>query len=254
MEYSINKFAKLAGVSTRTLRYYDEIGLLMPHRVSTNGYRIYGRAEVDHLQQILFYRELGIPLEEIRTILGAENYEALSSLQSHLDALLDRREQINRLIQNVENTISSVEGERTMKDIEKFEGFKKELVSENEKKYGKEIREKYGDETIDESNQKLMGLTEEKYKEVQDLSERINTLLKQAVEEGDPAGEAAQKACELHKAWLMTFWKKYTREAHRGLATMYVEDPRFSKYYEDIAPGGAAFLRDAIEIFCGSDV
>lgn len=141
-----------------------------------------------------------------------------------------------------------------MKDSEKFEGFKKDLVSENEKKYGKEIRGKYKDAVIDESNQKMLGLTKERYEEAQDLSERINTLLRQAVEEGNPAGVTAQKVCELHKEWLMTYWKKYTREAHRGLAVMYVEDPRFSKYYEDVVPGGAVFLRDAIEIFCGIDV
>ena len=141
-----------------------------------------------------------------------------------------------------------------MKDSEKFEGFKRDLVSENEKKYGKEIREKYGDAAIDESNQKMMDLSKEGYEEVQVLSERINTLLKQAVEEGDPAGVTAQTVCELHKKWLMSYWKKYTKEAHRGLAAMYVEDPRFSKYYEDIVPGGAAFLRDSIEIFCKGDL
>ena len=141
-----------------------------------------------------------------------------------------------------------------MKDIEKFEGFKKELVSENEKKYGKEIREKYGNKTIDGSNAKLMELTKERYQEVQELSEKMIALLKQAVEEGDPAGVTSQTVCELHKEWLMTLWNTYSKEAHRGLATMYAEDPRFAKYYDDIVPGGAVFLRDAIEIFCANDV
>lgn len=91
MEYTVNRLAKMAGVSTRTLRYYDEIGLLQPSRISSNGYRIYGRKGVDRLQQILFYRELGVPLEEIKRILSSEDFDGLAALESHLTALQARR-------------------------------------------------------------------------------------------------------------------------------------------------------------------
>ena len=87
MEYSINKLAKLSGVSTRTLRYYDEIGLLSPKRISSNGYRVYGQKEVDLLQQILFYRELGVPLDKIKNIIWSKGYDCISALQGHLSAL-----------------------------------------------------------------------------------------------------------------------------------------------------------------------
>ena len=137
-----------------------------------------------------------------------------------------------------------------MTDKEKFEGFKKNLIDENEKKYGREIRAAFGDQAVDDSNARLMGLTPEKYAEVQDLSQQINQALKQALEQGDPAGETAQKVCEMHKKWLSFFWKNYTKEAHMGLAQTYVDDPRFRKYYDDIAPGCAEFLRDAIMIYC----
>ena len=124
MEYTVSKLAELAGVSPRTLRYYDEIGLLSPTRISSNGYRIYGQKEVDRLQQIL-YRELGVPLDEIGRVLTAKNFDGLSALQNHLAGLLERREQLELLIANVEKTIKAMKGEIIMTDKEKFEGFLK---------------------------------------------------------------------------------------------------------------------------------
>jgi len=170
MEYSINKLAKLAGVSTRTLRYYDEIGLLSPERISSNGYRVYGQKEVDLLQQILFYRELGVSLDEIKNIVWSKDYDGISALQGHLFALKAKKEQIEQLITNVEKTIAASKGEITMSNKEKFEGFKQKMLDENEKLYGKEIREKFGDAVVEASNAKMMGLTAEQYEKVQNLS------------------------------------------------------------------------------------
>jgi len=250
MEYSINKLSKLAGISTRALRYYDEIGLLSPKRISSNEYRVYGQNEVDLLQQILFFRELGVPLDEIKKILWSKEYDGISALQEHLSALKVKREQIELLIANVEKTIAASKGELAMSDKEKFEGFKRNLIAENEKKYGKEIREKFGAAIINGSNDKMMGLTAEKYEEAQKLSEEIKSLLKTAFEQGAPSSELAQKVCTLHKKWLGYFWSHYSKEAHLGLAHFYVEDPRFKKYYDDIAVGCAEFLSNAIQIYC----
>jgi len=250
MEYSIHALAKLAGISVRTLHYYDEKKLLSPRRISSNGYRVYGEKEVDSLQQILFYRELGLPLDEISQIIHAKDYDFAAALAQHLTSLMAKRDRLDLVIVNVQKTISASKGEIKMTDKEKFEGFKKNLIDENEKKYGREIRAAFGDQAVDDSNARLMGLTPEKYAEVQDLSQQINQALKQALEQGDPAGETAQKVCEMHKKWLSFFWKNYTKEAHMGLAQTYVDDPRFRKYYDDIAPGCAEFLRDAIMIYC----
>ena len=130
-----------------------------------------------------------------------------------------------------------------MSDLEK-------LVTENEKQYGAEIRVKYGDEIVDASNKKIKGMTKEQYTEVETLSEELNAALKIAFEQGDPASESARKACELHKKWLCYFWDSYSKEAHIGVAQMYVDDPRFTAHYDKIAPGCAVFLCDAIKIFC----
>lgn len=250
MEYTINKLAKLAGTSTRALRYYDEFGLLSPIRKSSNGYRIYGQKEIDRLQQILFYRELGVPLEEIKSILLSKDFDEQAALESHLADLLAKRKQLDLLIANVEKTIKTVKGEITMSDKEKFEGFVQKLVDDNERQYGKEIRAKYGDEVVDRSNAKIKGMSREEYAGMEALTAELNETLKAAFEQGDPASELAQKACELHKKWLCYFWSDYSKEAHMGVTQMYVDDPRFTAYYDKIAVGCAEFLRDAVLIYC----
>lgn len=250
MDYTVLKLAQLAGVSSRTLRYYDEIGLLSPARTSSNGYRVYGQEEVDRLQQILFYRELDVPLEKIGIIMSSKDYDSAEALREHLARLQAKKTQLESLISTVVKTLETLKGEAPMSDKEKFEGFKQKLVEDNEKRYGKEIREKYGDDMIDRSNEKIRNMTQEQYESVEALSRELNETLKAAFEEGDPAGELAQKACELHKAWLCRYWDTYSKEAHIGVAQMYVEDPRFTAYYDDIAVGCAPFLRDAVMIYC----
>ncbi|TDL66706.1 MerR family transcriptional regulator [Rhodococcus qingshengii] len=251
MEYTIQKLSSLAGVSTRTLRYYDEIGILKPARINSSGYRIYGQEEVNTLQQILFYRELGVGLDSIKEIVTAPSFDGAKALREHREKLLEKREQLDLLIANVDKTIALKEGRITMSNKEKFEGFKKKMVEDNEKKYGKEIREKYGKESVEASNAKVMNMTEEQYQEVTALGEQLHTTLAEAFKTGDPAGELAQKAAELHKQWLTYYWKEYSKEAHAGLAQMYVDDERFTSYYDKEQPGTAVFLRDAIHIYTG---
>ena len=133
---------------------------------------------------------------------------------------------------------------------DKFKDFKQSLIDENEKNYGSEIREKYGNQTVDRSNAKIKGMTQERYNEVKRLSQEVNNTLKTAFEQGDPHSELAQQACELHKKWLCCFWDNYCKKAHISVTQMYVDDPRFTEYYDKIAPGCAIFLRDAVQIYC----
>ncbi|HEY3374585.1 MAG TPA: MerR family transcriptional regulator [Candidatus Aquicultor sp.] len=251
MEYTVHKLGRIAGISTRTLRYYDEIGLLKPARINSSGYRIYGRAEINRLQQILFYRELGVSLEGIGDIISAPSFNGESALREHREKLLEKREQLDTLIANVDKTLALTEGRITMSDKEKFEGFKQKMIDDNEKKYGKEARAKYGDEQVDKSNKKLKGMTEEQHAEVEKLSVDVMTTLAEAFATGDPAGELAQKAADLHRQWLSNYWDGYTKEAHAGLAQMYVDDARFTAYYDEKQPGTAEFFRDAILIYTG---
>lgn len=138
-----------------------------------------------------------------------------------------------------------------MADKEKFEGFKQKMIDDNEKKYGEEIRKKYGNEAINKSNTKVKNMSQEQYKAVTGLEQQVKETLAQAFATGDPAGELAQRAAELHKQWLTFYWSEYSKEAHAGLAQMYVDDERFKSYYDKMQPGIAEFLRDAIRIYTG---
>lgn len=251
-EYSIQELSKLAGVSSRTLRYYDQIGLLTPSRTTEAGYRIYGEKEVRRLQEILFYREFGIALADIQTLLCREQTERTDILRSHLAALRLERSRLNALIRNLTDTIQETEGELIMKDKERFEGFKKELIEQNEEKYGAEIRSKYGDQTIDESNARLLGLSKEEFQQMQELEITLRDRLEQAVlDHADPAGETGRELIDLHRRWLSYSWKHYSPEAHLGLTQMYVADERFTAYYDKQVTGCAQFLYQAAQAHLG---
>jgi hypothetical protein len=103
---------------------------------------------------------------------------------------------------------------------------------------------------VDESNTRLKGMTQEQYDESERLRLAFEETLKTAFESGDPAGEQAQKACDLHRQWLTIFYPKYSKEYHRGLGEMYVADERFRTNYDKIAPGCTEFLRDALNVYC----
>ena len=251
MEYTSNKLSKLSGVSPRTLRYYDEIGLLIPARTASSGYRIYGSDELNTLQQILFYRELGFSLDEIKALLSTTDFDRQTAFISHLSNLQHQRERLDVLIRNVTKSLAAMKGEVIMSDREKFEGFKQNLIDKNEQMYGDEIREKYGDEVVNQCNVRMKNMLQEQYDEGERLRIACEDALKSAIATGDPAGELAQRACDLHRQWLTVYNPCYNKEYHKGLGEMYVADERFTANYEKIAPGCAVFLRDAINVYCG---
>ncbi|NLY77386.1 MAG: MerR family transcriptional regulator [Tissierellia bacterium] len=253
MEYTVKQLAEIAGVTPRTLRYYDEIGILKPANTNSSGYRIYGPKEVDRLQQILLYRELGVNLNIIKEILDSPEFDEIEALKEHRNKLVEKREQLNQLIENVDKTLLSKERCIKMDDREKFEGFKRKLIKENEEMYGEEIRQKYGSKGVDMSNKKLMNMTEEEYEQLNKLQEEFIDTLQRAYETGDAKGELAQRAAELHSKWLCFFWKEYSKEAHIGVCQMYIDDERFRDYYDKFKPGTVEFLRDAVLAYTGLD-
>ena len=173
MEYTVKSLAKLAGISSRTLRYYDEINLLKPCRVNSSGYRIYGEEEVDTLQQIMFYKEMGLPLEKIKEIILNKDFNQKNALIAHRNKLKEEQLRIETLLRNVEKTIKSMEGDLVMSNKEKFEGFKRDLIEKNEKQYGKEVREKYGNKAVDESNRRISKLSESQWDDLESLSNKV---------------------------------------------------------------------------------
>ena len=249
MEYTIKELADLAGVSTRTLRWYDQKGLLKPYRVNEANYRFYGDDEVKKLQQILFYRELGFSLCDIEKILKDPNFDDQKALQSHLMELTKRRERIDALILTVKKTLEERQGGRKMSDREKFEAFKKEMIQQNEKKYGEEIRKKYGDKTVDEANAAAMKMSMEQYEQWENMGRKILGMLRDAVLFGKkPDSEEGKNIVELHRKW--GFRKeKYDPKKYIGIVSLYTMDERFTQYYDSEVPGCAQFLTDAAILY-----
>ena len=246
--YSTGKLSEISGVSSRTLRYYDEIGLLKPNFINESGYRYYGDKEVALLQQILFYKERGFDLNTIKEIIYRKDFDLSDALEEHLSSLEEQKLKIDRMINSVKLSIKSLKGEYNMTDREKFEVFKKNLIDKNERTYGKEIREKYGDDSIDESNRKMLNMNEDDYKMFKELEENILTLVEKCVKENlDLDSKEAKELANMHQKWIKMTWNKYSVEAHKSLAMMYTMDERFKEYYDRNIEGCADYLSMAIE-------
>lgn len=250
MTYSITELAKLAGISSRTLRFYDKIDLLKPERDCKNNYRYYGEEEVDRLQKIMFFKLFDLSLDRIKEILGGSEESQYQALMKQREQISNEQKRLTVLMASLDKTLSTMKGAITMSDAEKFSAFKTKTIEKNELQYGKEIRKKYGEETIDKSNKKFKGLSEADITYLQDLEEQILVILKQLTGTTNLNHEQAKRLFELHKEWLLSVWPKglYSSSSHKGLATMYVNDPRFTKYYEEKTgkKGAAVTLKNII--------
>lgn len=248
MLYSIHELATLAGVTSRTLRYYDQIDLLKPCKLSETGYRIYGEEEVDKLQQILFYRSFDLSLYEISEIMKQTEQARLKSLEIHLSALYEKEKQINTIISAMKETIRYLKGEIKMENKQKFEAFKQNAINKNDQRYGKEIREKYGEESIKQANKTFLHMTEEEYQDTILLEKEIKKQLEKAVKENLDAGsEKGKNIAKLHQKWISAMWGSYSVERHLGVAMLYISDERFRMYYDEKQEGCAQFLYEAIK-------
>lgn len=249
--YTVKELAQITGLTPRTLRYYDAIGLLRPARAAENDYRLYGPREVDRLEQILLYRAMGVPLEEIRHILDVPGPDRASVLREHLGRLLERRRELEELIHTVRRSLEDMEGGSHMSDKERFERMKRQVVRENEETYGREVRAKYGDEAAESYAARVTGMTEEAWGEMKAEEEGYQAALRRGVASGDPAGADAQEAVRLHGQWLRHFWnpEAVTPQSHIALVEMYGQDPRFTDYYEAIAPGCVDFFAKAARAY-----
>ncbi len=244
--YTIKEMSDLSGVTPRTLRYYDKIGLLIPNCLTDAGYRMYSKNEVNKLQEILFYKQLEFSLEEIKSILN-NDYDRKSILCEQKEHLVKKISHLKSVLLTLEKSIEEMEGEHKMTDEQKFEVLKQNNLKKNEEKYGKQLRDKYGNETVNNFNKKYQGLSKEKFEECEKIEKELHKSIIEAFKLGDTKSDLANKMCELHKKWLMFYWPSYSEEAHLGLTKMYVDDKRFTKYYDDIQVGSAKFLYESMK-------
>lgn len=248
MVYSIRQLAKLSGVSTRTLRYYEEVGLLLPAHKNDSGYRFYSEQEVDTLQQILFYKERDFTLKQIKELLNQSDIDILRHLENHLADLHTKKEKIEAMIENLTHTIQAQKGQVTMTTAEKFQAFKEHLIQENKVKYESELREKYSEESINETNQNLANMDKEGYQNWQRVEQQIKNLLHQAIAENwQPTDDKSKEIVQFHKEWLQIADQHYSIEKHIGIAQLYIADERFTAYYDEEVKGCAAFLTASIQ-------
>lgn len=239
----VKEVAELTGVSVRTLHHYDEIGLLKPEEVTESGYRIYSAVNLETLQQILFFRELGFSLGKIKEIITDPDYDRNEALALQRRMLVDRRGQLDRMIEVIDQTIRHYKGEIHMSDKEKFAGF--DFTKGN--LYEKEARQRWGDEAVNRSNAQLGAMSKE---EQEKLGQEMNAIYFKLADlrHLSPESEEAQAAIKLWWEYLNRMGS-YSYEAFKNLGQMYVDDERFTKNIDKFGEGLALFMRDAMAVF-----
>ncbi len=241
--FTVKQLSKLAGVTPRTLHHYDEIGLLKPSRVGDNGYRYYGEESLLRLQQILFYRELDIPLDDIKKIMGRRDFDVLGALQSHKDALKKQVTRLNRLINTVDNTINHLKGTNIMSDKAYFEGFSEE----EQEKYAAEAEQLYDAEGVRESNRKWKAYSAAKKESIMAEGKAIYMELIAAMPKG-PGSKDVQTLIERWRKHIEYFWTPQLDQL-LALANGYNDDPRFKANFDKMHPQLAEFMREAVSVY-----
>ncbi|MCX5430814.1 MerR family transcriptional regulator [Streptomyces sp. NBC_00257] len=245
MEYPVGQVAGFAGVTVRTLHHYDGIGLLSPSGRSRAGHRRYDDGDLDRLQQILFYRELGFPLDEIAVLLDDPGADPQEHLRRQHQLLSDRIAELRRMADAVETAMEARKMGIDLTPEEKFEVFggkdPEEHAEEAEARWG-------GTAAYAESQRRAAGYTKGDWKRMQAEVAEWSAAYDALMEAGEPAtGERAMDLAEAHRLHIGKWFYECTAEMHRGLGEMYVSDERFRAFYDSMRPGLAEHLRDAID-------
>lgn len=244
MAYTVNKLAKLSGVSVRTLHFYDEIGLLQPAYHGENKYRYYEEEQLLKLQQILFYRELGFQLNDIQRILNSEDFDIIESLNSHKAILKKDRDRTDNLIQTIDKTIAHLRGKEKMKDEELYYGFDSEKQKYYEKDLVKKgvVTQKFMDECREKTKQWTQKDKDAFLQEGKDINQDLIAMMNKQFA---PSSKEVQAIIRRHHAWVG--WNP-TREKYIGLTQLY-QTPEFKKFYDQLHPELLNFIIEAMKIF-----
>jgi DNA-binding transcriptional MerR regulator len=247
--YTVSEVARLSGVSVRTLHHYDEVGLLKPATVGVNGYRYYGQDELLRLQQILFHREIGLPLVEIAQVLDAPDFDRAAALKAHRLKLAAQARRYRQLIRTIDETLAALEGARTMDDQKIYRGF--ELAKGEEAQAEDWLRQRYGgwvQDRIDRSNAVGASWSDEQKEAYLKDGRDFDAAVADALRQGLPAtSEAVQALVRAHCATVFRGWGvEPAIGAGLTLADIYREMPQFKDRFDQIGPGAAEFISDAI--------
>ncbi|NBX49975.1 MerR family transcriptional regulator [bacterium] len=245
MSYTVQQLSRLAGVSVRTLHHYDKIKLLSPATREKNGYRKYEEKDLLILQQILFFKELEFSLNEIKHIINNPKFTIASALREHQEVLQIKRKRINTLLKTINKTLINIAKKNTMHDEELYGG----LTKEEKDLYEQEVKNRWGHTSAYmQSQERTKNWKKEDYARMKESMETFMQKLIKVMPSGSTS-EETQKLIDEHYNSLRAFYDP-TIEMYRGLANMYIEDPRFTAFYEKYAKGLATFMRDAMLKYC----
>lgn len=239
--YTISQLAKMAGVSVRTLRHYDQIGLLVPSSRSPAGYRQYERQDLLRLQQILFFRELDFPLDEIQAILDDPGFDQVQALEGHRRRLEQRMARLTQLLHTVDKTLLQLtEDDMALTDEELYAGFTKE----QRERYEREVNTLYDPEIVKATNRRIRKMSKAQWQAVKDEGGNVARDIA-AVADLPPDAPEVQARIARHHAWIENFYPA-NADGYRGLGQMYAEHDEFRAFYEQFRPGLADFMRTAM--------
>lgn len=229
--YTIKAVSQLTGLSTRTLRYYDEIGLLHPSNYNEAGYRLYSEQDIEQLQQIMIYKNMQLPLEQIKSVLQ-ETSSIEETLKNHLHYLEHQQNNIAKQIKLIEKQLGGIE----VSQEEKFSQLKADTLTEINAKYGEELIQKYTSDQIKAQHEHFKNLTQDEYQSAQTAEAKLFSLLKTIEEQALPIEHpTAEQAFLAHQSWLKHMVPHYSTDYHQQLADLYIQDSRFSAYYQQYA-------------------
>lgn len=240
--YTVKQLSALAGVSVRTLHYYDEIDLLRPSKVGVNGYRYYDNAALLRLQQILFYREIGLELMQIKEVLDSPEFDLVSALRSHRAVLHEKINRLQNLIATVDDTIGHLTGEIKMSKKRLFEAFSEE----KQKEYEREARLQWGPTTVNESIKRWNSYIDAEKQAIGNEGQQVYNDLVDALEAGLPP--QSREVQDILVRWHnhLRYFYEPTLDILRGLGQMYHDHPEFNANFSKLHPDLSAYLRDAI--------
>ena len=241
---TVGQVAEQLGVTVRTLHHYDEIGLLVPSERSPAGYRLYTAEDITRMQHVVVYRRLGFPLEEIALLLDEPSADVSGHLRRQREAVMSRLDEMQDLVTAIDRALEKeMTGNKLTREEQKElfgDGFSDDYADEAEQRWG-------GTDAWKQSQGRTSTYTKQDWAQVKAEMDTNNAAFVSAMTDGEPAtSERAMDAAEQHRLHIHKRFYDLTPEFHRNLGDMYLADPRFTKNYEDIRPGLAQYVRDAI--------
>jgi len=243
-EYRVGEVARMSGVSVRTLHHYHEVGLLVPSERSESGYRVYSAADLERLRRILYYRELDFRLDGIAELLSRPGAPAEEHLRRQHQLLRARLARTRELIAAIEREMEARRMGLSLTPEEQLEVFGTDKLGE----YGQEAEERWGhSDAWKESQRRAAAYTKDDWIEIKREADANIAAFVAAMTQGVAAtSETAMELAEAHRAHISRWFYACSYAQHRGLAEMYICDPRFTRTYDEIAPGLSHYIRDAI--------